>query len=399
VGRAQRAALFEKIEEIRQSTVIAYVTSDRAKLSAGIAGDAISIIHEHILASEPKDPPKLDLVIYSRGGDSDVPWTLVSMFRQYCQRGSFSVLVPYRAHSAATVICLGADEIVMTRKGELGPIDATIAQGPYNPTDKGSPNRLPVSVEDVNGFFSLLDHIGCERTEEKMQGFDKLSGSVHPLALGAVYRLLEETKLVGLRLLSTRADPFSEEENHEIIKKLSSELYSHRHVINPAEAVKYLGLKHVKEAGSLGLEEPLWSLYGEYKALFDLERPFQPEEHLVANGLEENTWEDLPVACIESLRRTDVCRKSVRVKRLRNVPSSVNLQLTNLQLPDITFGNEVAQMDPTELQSLVKQTLQAMVQTVLHSAAENATKSLLKALPQKGFEHVTFNSGWRTEEG
>lgn len=48
------------------------------------------------------------------------------MFREYSKQGSFSVLTPYRAHSAATVISLGADEIIMTEKSELGPIDITL---------------------------------------------------------------------------------------------------------------------------------------------------------------------------------------------------------------------------------------------------------------------------------
>ncbi len=398
MGRQERLALINEIEKARGSTVIAYVTSDRANLVAGIMGDAVSIIHEHIMGTSHGESPKLDLFVYSRGGDSDVPWTLVSMFRQYCQKGSFSVLVPYRAHSAATVICLGADEIVMTRKGELGPIDATIVRGPYNPTDKQTSNPLPVSVEDVNGYFSLLEHVGCARPEEKMQGFEQLGGKVHPLALGAVYRRLEETKLVGLRLLSTRAEPFSEEENQEIIKKLSSEVYSHRHVINPTEAVKYLGLKHVKEAESLGLENTLWSLFEEYRELFELESPFRPEEHLVANDLEEDTWENLPVACIESSHRLDTCRNSMKVKRLRNVPPTVNLQLSDIHFPNVTLPDETAaQMDPEALRDLISQTVQATLQATLNSAVESATKELLRALPQKGFERVAFNSGWETE--
>ena len=225
MGRTERVALIQSIERKRNSKVISYITSDRRNLASLIADDAVSIIHDHLLSMDEKDRTKLDLFIYSRGGNSDVPWTLVSMFRQYCHAGSFSVLIPYRAHSAATVISLGADEIVMTKKGELGPIDATMSSGPYNPVEGDTRNRLPVSVEDVNGFFALLDRIGCERSTEKMEGFKQLTDKVHPLALGAVNRLLEETKLVALRLLSTRAKPFSEEVNNGIIRKPVS--YTH----------------------------------------------------------------------------------------------------------------------------------------------------------------------------
>jgi hypothetical protein len=284
------------------------------------------------------------------------------MFREYCQEGSFSVLIPYRAHSAATVISLGADEILMTKKAELGPIDATMTTGPYNPTEGDTRNRLPVSVEDVTGYFSLLDRFGCERADEKMKGFEQLTNKVHPLALGAVSRLLEETKLVGLRLLNTRAKPFSEEENHEIIRKLSSEVYSHSHTINRTEAIKYLGLKQVRNAEDATLENDLWNLYLEYRDMFQLENPFNPEEHLVANNLEENTWDNLNLACIESADRLDVCRKSIRVKRLRQVPPTINLSLTNIQLPAINLQNLQPNMNPQQIQALVQQMANATMQ-------------------------------------
>jgi len=398
MARAERKQLISEIEKKRGSKVICYVTSDRHNLSAQIAGDVVSIIHDHILGFEPSSRSKLDLFIYSRGGHSDVPWALVSMFRQYCHKGSFSVLVPYRAHSAATVICLGADEIVMTKKGELGPIDATMSSGPFNPTEGTTSNRLPVSVEDVNGYFALLERVGCERPTEKMEGFKELTQRVHPLALGAVNRLLEETKLVGLRLLNTRAKPFAEDENHSIIKKLSSEVYSHSHAINRTEAIKYLGLKHVKNAESDSLDSEMWNLYLQYRDLFQLEVPFVPEENLVVNELDEHIWKDLPFACVESFNRYDVCQKSLRVKKLRTIPPTINVNLNNLAMPVINLPPLPQPLDPQKVSALVQQTVKATVQQSLNSAVQSAISSLVKSLPQKGFEHVVFDAGWKSEE-
>src|SRR4051794_12003944 len=251
-ARAARRDLIRAIQAARGSKVITYVTSDRPSLSAPISEDIIPLIHEHLLAFGPLEREKLDLVIYSRGGDSDVPWSLVSMIREYCREGSFSVLVPYRAQSAATVICLGADEIVMTRKAELGPIDVTIVSGPYNPSEEN--RRLPVSVEDVTGYFTLLDTIGSTRPDEKMRAFEQLTTKVHPLVLGSVSRLLQQTQLVALGLLGTRATPFPETKNREIVRKLSSEIYSHRHTITRTEARSYLGLDQVVDAESAGVD-------------------------------------------------------------------------------------------------------------------------------------------------
>lgn len=398
MSRKNRKKIIQEIEKKRGSKVIAYVTSDRSGLSVPIAGDVVSLIHEHILGLKEKEHLKLDLFIYSRGGQSDVPWTIVSMFREFSQEGSFSVLIPYRAHSAATVISLGADEIVMTKKAELGPIDITMSSGPYNPTEKNSNQRLPISVEDVTGYFSLLEKVGCERPDEKMKGFELLTNHVHPLALGTVSRLLEETKLVALRLLSTRANPFSEEENHEIMRRFSSEVYSHNHAISRTEAVKYIGLKQVKSAEEIDIADELWALYEEYKELFHLEDPFEPEEYLISNNLEENTWTDLNLACVESLIRFDICKRSLRVRRLRQAPSQINLNLTNLNLPAINIPNLPPNVSQEQINALVQQVVSRVIQQSLNDAAQVAVQQLIRSLPQAGFEHFLFNSGWKKEE-
>jgi hypothetical protein len=400
LSKENRKKIIQEIEKKRNSKVIAYVTSDRPDLSALIAGDVVSLVHEHILALKEEERAKLDLFIYSRGGQSDVPWSIVSMFREFSQKGSFSVLIPYRAHSAATVIALGADEIVMTKKAELGPIDITMGSGPYNPTEKDSNQRLPISVEDVTGYFSLLEKVGCERPDEKMKGFELLTNHVHPLALGTVSRLLEETKLVALRLLSTRADPFSEEENHEIMRRISSEVYSHNHAISRTEAVKYIGLKQVKSAEEedIDIADELWALYGEYKELFHFEDPFKPEEYLISNNLEEYTWTDLNLACVESLKRFDICKKSMRVKRLRQVPPTINLNLTNLNLPAINIPNLPPNVSQEQINAIVQQVVSAVIQQSLNNAVQLAVQQLIQSLPQAGFERFAFNSGWKKEE-
>lgn len=64
----------------------------------------------------------LDLMIHSPGGNGVVAEKLVDMCRQHCS-GKFRVIVPNMAKSAATLISLGADEIVMGYCSELGPID------------------------------------------------------------------------------------------------------------------------------------------------------------------------------------------------------------------------------------------------------------------------------------
>src|SRR5262245_52121602 len=342
-------------------------------LSGSISEDAVPLIHDHVLAFAPSEREKLDLVLYSRGGDSDVPWSIVSMLREYCREGSFSVLLPYRAHSAATVICLGADEIVMTKPAELGPIDATIVSGPYNPSEEN--RTLPVSVEDVTGYFTLLDTIGCTRPHEKLRAFEQLATKVHPLVLGSVSRLLQQTQLVALGLLRTRSTPFEEAKNQEIVRKLSSEIYSHRHTINRTEARAYLGLDQVVDAESAGIDTSLWDLYRSYRDLFSFEVPFAPDEELEAADGEERTWSSLASVCIESENRIDLRLADIRVRRLRQIPPQValNLQLGAIAPPAINIASLPAELDPAEITQLVHEIVQPTIQAILGPLIERAT--------------------------
>ena len=64
----------------------------------------------------------LDLILHSPGGNGVVAEKIVHMCRQHCT-DFFRVIVPNMAKSAATLIALGADAIVMGYFSELGPID------------------------------------------------------------------------------------------------------------------------------------------------------------------------------------------------------------------------------------------------------------------------------------
>jgi hypothetical protein len=141
--RDRRRRLLAELRKERGSDVlIAYVTSTRPALEAGMAQDAIRPFFDHL----PSEPVKqLDLVIHSNGGDGVVPWRLMTLLHEYAEK--VDVLVPHRAFSAATLAALGAHEIVMHPMGMLGPIDASIVN-PLGPVDNMSGQRVPVSGED-----------------------------------------------------------------------------------------------------------------------------------------------------------------------------------------------------------------------------------------------------------
>ena len=394
MSRARRIELLEAIQEKRRSRVITYITSDRPNLPAQIAGDVVPLLHQHLQALCEEDCEAFDLILYSRGGRANVPWTIVSMFREYCGDRSFNVLIPYKAHSAATVIAIGADHIFMTRKAELGPIDTTISSGPYNPTEKDSTDRLPISVEDVTGYFALLEQVGCHTWDDKSKAFELLTDAVHPLALGDVKRTLEQTKLVSSRLLNTRKTPFPRDTIDQIVKRLSSEVYSHEHTIGRSEAREYVGLSHVQDAEDTEIADELWSLYEEYESLFELKVSFAPEEYLIANDEEEHTWENLKLACVESIWRFDCFKQNMKVTRIPQVPPTVQINLGQIVFPPLTIPGIPSGVTPDQINDILSQLVNATVQSCLNETVQNATRQLLKSLPTAGFQKTVFSGGW-----
>lgn len=393
MAKKERLELIQEIERVRKSKVITYITSDRENLSGIISYDAVKILYENLKKNSDSERKKIDLYVFSRGGDSDIPWTIVSTFRSIVRDGEFNVIIPYYAHSAATVIAIGADEIVMGEKGELGPIDITINRGPYNPTERNSNIRLPISVEDVTGYFALIKKIGCERPDEILSAFNLITKRVHPLALGHVNRLLEQTKLVALKLLKKRREPLSDENNEKIVRQLSSEIFSHRHAINRDEARDDVGIKFVKDAEEDKIDNFIWELFKEYENELSLGIPFRPEDYFLKHSdINTHTWSDEYIALIESTNGSKAYKQSVTMKRIKKVPPTININLGNIGLPPI---NLPAGVNPQQIEQVISQILNNLIPPLIEKEVNNVANKIMSVLPDAGFEQHTHDAGWR----
>ena len=262
--------LIAQIEGLRGSQVITYLTSDRpGPTNARVAMDVIPVISRQL--REIRKADNIDLFLYSTGGDTMVPWRLVSMIREYCDK--FSVLVPYKAHSAATMIALGADEVVMSDLSELSPIDPSTANV-FNPQDpQNAQNKIPISVEDVMAYFDLAKNkFGIKNDEELAKIFNKFVESnpqIHPLALGNVNRIHNLIRILAKRLLKSHKSPMREEEIDKAVDYFTEKLYSHQYFIGRKEAKEDLGLKSVVYADDV-LSDAMSKLYEEYKKEMEL---------------------------------------------------------------------------------------------------------------------------------
>jgi hypothetical protein len=277
-----------------------------------MAIDMIRKIYEHLdsIEDEKKGKIDIDLLLVSNGGDGTVPWRLVTLIREYAKK--FSVLIPFRAFSAATLTALGADEIIMHPMGMLGPTDPTVAN-PFNPPDPTNPRqKLGISVEDVTAYISLIkEDAGITHEDELVQAFNKLADNIHPLALGNVKRSLAQSRMMAQKLLSLHMNRAKEQhEIIDIVDNLTSKLYYHGHPINRKEAREQIGLRTVINADP-ELESLMWDLYLEYENETKADDPFDPLMDFVSQNKDlqvnqSNTIEIFSkLAYVESISRTD----------------------------------------------------------------------------------------------
>lgn len=253
---SDRTDLYKKLEQKRGSKLLVYITGDRPGLETKIHSEVLDHFTEHLDSID--DSKKISLFLYSRGGDTLAGWSIVNLIRQFCEK--FEVIIPFKAHSTATLISLGANPIVMTKQATLSPIDPSI-NNPLNPQAPGGPiqQRLPVSVEAIAGYFDLARKmLGVKKAEQLLESFLKLTDHIHPLALGDAFRARTQILKLAEKLMSYHSDQ-NVKDFKKIINFLTSESGSHDYTIDRTEA-KALGLP---------IESPTDEQYKIIKAIYD----------------------------------------------------------------------------------------------------------------------------------
>jgi hypothetical protein len=254
---------------------------------------------------ETLDPAqKVDLFLYTRGGDTNAVWPVVCLLREFDP--DFEVLISFRAHSSGTLLTLGAKKLVMTPMAELSPIDPTTGNQ-FNPRDEATKERLGISVEDVTAYCEfLLKTFGLDRKDPLSAEdyglirphLERLTTAVHPLAVGNVHRVLTQIKVLA-RLLVKKHYGENEEVVGKMIDRLTTRYYSHHHMISREEARDILGSDHV-EFSSPDLAAKLDQLLRQYQNDFALRQPFimsrfmgndsEKEARLIGGCVESRTW-------------------------------------------------------------------------------------------------------------
>ena len=253
----------EKLEVPAKKTVgvIAFIC-DESSIHSSMNSRDIPAIGSALMSIGQVDI--LRLVINSPGGDGTIAEKIIEMCKCYCKR--FEVIIPNMAKSAATMIALGSDEIVMGYCSEIGPIDA----------------QVPIIVGNVPRYISAQSFIDSRRKliKEYEQAVKDKKDTKLILQQIATLDLpfIEEcekymnfskdmadkclTKYMFKKYSRTKNSALLRSKIDKALKYLSSteDLYVHGRMVNTHTAKTVLGLS-IK---SLGRDSIYWKKIWEY---------------------------------------------------------------------------------------------------------------------------------------
>lgn len=154
------------------------------------------------------DLNNLDVLLDSGGGDLDSAYKILQILKSYAKR--VTVVVPFYAKSAATLIALGADRLQMCRAGELGPVDPQVL-------DPDSGMMVPaLSIKNAMDFINEAPNPIVAAS---------LADKISPMLIGA-YRNAEAASKQCLNEILA-AKRFDEEKRERLIGVFTKKLLSH----------------------------------------------------------------------------------------------------------------------------------------------------------------------------
>jgi len=384
-SREKRVKLLQAIEERRGSKVLVYFCADRPMAGSQVANDAVLPLYEHLSAIAPSPKIKIiDLYLYSIGGRVEVPWRIVTMLREFCKK--LVMLIPYKAYSAATLIAMGSDEIVMGRKSELSPVDPSLMMVPGGQPPRQQPTRL--GVEDVFSYLTFIKEAGLTDQSALTQSTCILAEKLTPQVLGSLQRARTHVRLVGRKLLSLCQPPLEERRIETIVQALTEKIYAHGHGIGRVEAEE-IGLP-IKRPDD-DLESLIWNLYSSYENEFKLRESREPEGYFLSDTEDEHSEDGWEVACVESTEKLHVFEGRLKMKRIRRPIQTANISINlPIQLPPTITPQTL----PQNFKQVLQQVLQQFTKKAVNQIRTEVMRQLAAQAPIIGGETKLIGGKW-----
>lgn len=171
-----RKACYQEIEERRKRPLLVYATKFLDSLPPGAPNfiDLSDVDGFTDLINSVKEKKAVDVLLHSPGGRPDATERIVTILRNHFEEITF--LIPHSAYSAATMLALSGDLVLMHKSATLGPIDPQINGIPARSIRRGfekakekikkeGPESLPAYIPLIEKYtLDLLEQ--CEDSEK-----------------------------------------------------------------------------------------------------------------------------------------------------------------------------------------------------------------------------------------
>lgn len=179
--RQYRVDVYEDIESERDRELLVFASDfpnnypDELPVPISIGIDDVDGFTDLVGRAETDE---VDVLLHSPGGAPDATERIVKLLRNAFESVSF--LVPHSAYSAATMLALSGDEIVLHPSASLSPIDPQINGTPARAIKKGfenvrellvqeGPEALPAYIPLIEKYSLHLLEI-CDDAEDLAKG-------------------------------------------------------------------------------------------------------------------------------------------------------------------------------------------------------------------------------------
>jgi len=222
-------ALIAEITALLGGTLITYWNNPRGEVCHN---DVVAL---YAILEKLGKQETLHLYIKSGGGSGQAALRLVNLLRQFC--GRLVVLVPLECASAATMVALGANEILMGPMAYLTAVDTALTHD-LSPVDRDN-DRVRVSLDELTRVIRLWR---TQQGDSSENPYKSLFQYIHPLVIGAVDRAESLSIMLCKELLAHHIA--AEAAAEHIATALNSKYPSHNYPILFEEARK-IGLNVV----------------------------------------------------------------------------------------------------------------------------------------------------------
>lgn len=260
-----RSETIQQIEQITKRRLLCYVARVDQRYPphyAPIIAQVVPVNDDDLLTfqdlCERTQDKAVDILVISNGGSAEASERIVNYLRQKFDHIRW--VVPFNAYSAATLLCLSGNEIVMGPVGTLGPVDPQIA---------GIPARTILrAFADVRkrlkreGAAALVAY--APLLEKYNLHLFEICKSALQLSQELVRRWLTEY------MFSDESDEERKSKVRECVRFFSSyDIHkSHARSID-RETARQKGIRVVDAEDIHGMPDLLRSLCNQYKWLFD----------------------------------------------------------------------------------------------------------------------------------